>query len=102
MIGALLTRHVLQNYAKFVQGMGDIAHLQSDLQATLDKIKQTRQSVQSSTGNVATSLLICKESRQKQKAGELLDLLEKVQSSKDLGIRLRLLCSCSFNSAGLH
>ena len=89
-IGALLTRHVLKNYTRFVEGIDDIGKLQTDLQLTLQKIKGARQCIQSSSENTAQSLRICENTRKKQKAGELLDSLEKVKGIKDLDSSLRL------------
>ncbi len=88
-IGALLTRHVLNNYTRFVQGIDDIARLQSDLQQTLEKIREARQSIQTTSENIAESLRICEESRRKQEVGEVLDGLEKMKATKDLSHTLR-------------
>ena len=93
-IGALLTRHVLNNYTKFVEGIDDIAKLQVDLQLTLTKIREARQCIQSSSEDVAQSLRICENSKKKQKAGELLDNLERIKVTKDLDDSLRSESTC--------
>lgn len=93
-IGALLTRHVLNNYTKFVEGINDITRLQTDLQLTLTKIKEARQCIQISSEDVAQSLRVCEDSKKKQRVGDLLDGFQKVKGTKDLSHSIRLEPSC--------
>lgn len=88
-IGVLLTKHVLNNYARFVQGIDDIASLQDELQGTLLKVKEGRSFVQHTARSTAISLEICRDSKTKQQLGGLLDVLERIQSTKDLDVSLR-------------
>ena len=88
-IGVLLTRHVLNHYTRFVQGINDIGELQDELQSTLSKVKETRTFTRNIASDLSQSLTVCHDSKRKQQLGQLLDAMYQLRIIKDLDSSLR-------------
>ena len=93
-IGVLLTRHVLLNYAKFVKGIDDIAVLETELQTAYAKVKETRALLKSSRKDVELSLRVARAVRSKSKSSQILDVAQKLQRIH--GLQQELRCTTSY------
>lgn len=80
----LLTKHVLMNYAKFVEGINDVAALEAELQSTLEDVVEARSLLGSIKDDISTSLVIASEGRKKQRAGEVMDVAKRLKLTQDL------------------
>ena len=89
MIGVLLTKHVMMNYASFVQGIDDIAALEAELQATHAQTREGRRLLGDALADVGVSLRVCWDSRSKQRSGQVLDIAERLKATQDLGSLLK-------------
>ena len=88
-VGALLTKYVVANYAKFVKGIDDIAALEVELQETYQKVKEVRSCLRSTNEDMRLSLRVAGDSRAKQQAGDVLDVAEKLLQTRNLQQELK-------------
>lgn len=89
MVGALLTKHVLRNYDKFVRGIEDVAALEEELKATYQSVKVARGLLRSTREDFGISLRIAKDTASRQRGSQVLDALTSLQQIRDLDAALK-------------
>lgn len=83
-VGVLLTKHVLANYAKFVHGIEDVTTLQAELCRTYEGVKAARASLGAAAADITASTRLGRELRTRLSAGDTFCIVEQLQQTHDL------------------